>query len=72
MGKKGVEVWLSAEVEDLVKVRMVDMGKDTKELAVDIFDGCGEGRVEWLTCKKYTLVKVGYDREGRKETHCFW
>jgi len=58
VGKKRIEVWLSTEIEDLVKVCMVDMGKDTKELAVDVFYGCGEGRVEWLIAfgRKYVLV----------------
>jgi len=58
VGEKGVEVRLSTKMEDLVKVCMVDMGKDTKELAVDVFDGCGEGWMEWLIAfgRKYVLI----------------
>jgi hypothetical protein len=49
MRKHRVEVWFRSKMEDLRIVRVIDVRKYPKELAVDMFDGGGEGRVKVLT-----------------------
>jgi hypothetical protein len=48
MGKQRVEVGLRTKMEDLRIVRVVEVCKYPEELAVDMFDGGREGRVEVL------------------------
>ena len=56
MGKQRVEVGLRAQMEDNVKVRMIQMRENSEELAIDALHGGGEGRVE---CMVYNARRGG-------------
>ena len=49
--KERVEVRLGAEVQDLSKVSMVDVCKDTEELAINVLYGGRKRRIEYLVCE---------------------
>jgi hypothetical protein len=65
VGKKRIEVWLGAEMEELVEMCVIDMCEDTEKLAVDVFHGFGEVWREVAACVQVTdenLNTIG-DRE---------
>lgn len=49
MREQRVEMWLTAEVENLRVVRVVKVRKDAQELSVNVFDGRGERGREVLS-----------------------
>lgn len=51
MGEERVEVRLDGEMQDLLKVRVVQVGKDPEEVFVDVLGGIGKGCGEVPACR---------------------
>jgi hypothetical protein len=58
-------VGFDGQVEDLLKVRVVEMGEDAEEVLVYVFGGVGEGLGKLAACRG-RMTKPG--RAGSKYT----